>query len=712
MILAFSRKIKPQQFSEIGEKLGLKKTELEHIQHRTLSNRKDANIQMLSKWKASQTSGNEAIQTLKLVWKSVQAVPNVENLEDEGSSRELEPTPVEKTKPNEPCEPEDMEIIVTTACDDVPSVSPGKHSESPQDLDRHGGVPGTEELCSVALSVKSLSTACSLGKALRVNDDVIVGSIDLPSLSILHKIAGELVDSWQNGLKKEEQEDKFAKLLSEYNIPDVKAGREKISKAIVTKTDLVDLCHRLNVKPSGVLQIMSKFVTFPSHMIGRSTLRVLTEWVHQGGTRERLLEIAQAFRFNDAAVKIAEDMKCQPSYIPFLSHGIIDHKGGELTLDELGTAVSIPEGAIPKGMRSVVTLRVSTPDTLRLPVREGEVVITPVVESSLTQELLKPATVVLPHCTNHHERKDDYSVILYTRTGPGTFGRRNLTPSQISKDKITFCTRHLQVLALSSTDLQELQLRCVVFQPVFMTPAERPTLRVYLLHPYMNRIEDITRTEKSSSVPYCRVMKEFTFSIESEARDLNIVFDDGTKRKERTIPIKSILSGKCSPLNFELQFSPEEKGKKNGHIDILQGSAKRAEKEFIVYKEDEPDYAVEHTDSQGRLQYVSNILLEILADVIHTPKDVITFGYQLGLSYSSMKKHNDQTDVYLDSVSRSGFGKMLRDWRRQVRPSEQVDELHLALQDAGLGHAAEVILHELSSRRRFAKVKQVWESKK
>eukprot|EP00057_Strongylocentrotus_purpuratus_P024796 XP_011679270.1 PREDICTED: uncharacterized protein LOC105445431 [Strongylocentrotus purpuratus] len=178
------------------------------------------------------------------------------------------------------------------------------------------------------------------------------------------------------------------------------------------------------------------------------------------------------------------------------------------------------------------------------------------------------------------------------------------------------------------------------------------------------------------------------------------------------MPIKSILSGKCSPLNFELQFSPEAKGKKSGHIDILQGSAIRAEKEFIVYKEDEPDYAVDQTDSHGRLQYVSNNLLEILADVIHTPKEVISFGNQLGLSYSSMKKHNKPGDVYFNSVCRSGFGAMLRDWRRQVRPSEQVDELHLALQNAGLGHAAEVILHELSSRKRFAQVKQVWESKK
>ena len=113
-------------------------------------------------------------------------------------------------------------------------------------------------------------------------------------------------------------------------------------------------------------------------------------------------------------------MKCQPSYIPSLSHGIIDHKGGELSIGELGIAVSILKGAIPKGMRSVVTLRVPTHDTPRLPVREGEVVITPVIEGSLTQELLKPATVVLPHCTNLHERRDDSSVILYTRTGPGT----------------------------------------------------------------------------------------------------------------------------------------------------------------------------------------------------------------------------------------------------------------------------------------------------
>eukprot|EP00057_Strongylocentrotus_purpuratus_P011446 XP_011665920.1 PREDICTED: uncharacterized protein LOC105439082 [Strongylocentrotus purpuratus] len=247
--------------------------------------------------------------------------------------------------------------------------------------------------------------------------------------AVLHKIARQLVDIWWNGLKEGEKEDKFVELLSEFHITDVKTGllaskaefkrREEISKAIGSKTDLMDLCHRLDVKPSVVLKIMSTLMTFPPHIIGRVALKMLKEWVHQGGARERLLEVAQAFRFNDAAVKIAEAMKCQPSYMPFISHGIIDHRGGELTFDKLDIAVSIPEGAIPKGMRSVVTLRIPTHDTPTIPVREGEVVITPVVEGSLTQDLLKPATVVLPHCTNHRELTEDSSVILYTRTGPG-----------------------------------------------------------------------------------------------------------------------------------------------------------------------------------------------------------------------------------------------------------------------------------------------------
>lgn len=56
-----------------------------------MSNRKDANIQMLSQWKASQTEGNNASQTLKRVWESLKAVPNVEDLEGMGKMIEIMP---------------------------------------------------------------------------------------------------------------------------------------------------------------------------------------------------------------------------------------------------------------------------------------------------------------------------------------------------------------------------------------------------------------------------------------------------------------------------------------------------------------------------------------------------------------------------------------------------------------------------------------------
>ena len=56
---------------EIGTKLGFSRNKLENIKHKTLQNRKDANIQMLCTWKASQRSDPEATETLKCIWESV-----------------------------------------------------------------------------------------------------------------------------------------------------------------------------------------------------------------------------------------------------------------------------------------------------------------------------------------------------------------------------------------------------------------------------------------------------------------------------------------------------------------------------------------------------------------------------------------------------------------------------------------------------------------
>ena len=75
-------------------------------------------------------------------------------------------------------------------------------------------------------------------------------------------------------------------------------------------------------------------------------------------------------------------------------------------------------------------------------------------------------------------------------------------------------------------------------------------------------------------------------------------------------------------------------------------------------------------------------------------KDARDLGYQLGFSHSTVEQYLDRADSSASSVSSSGFKEMLHDWRRRVRPSEQVKELRLALEEAGLSDTAEVLFYE------------------
>ncbi|XP_030849753.1 uncharacterized protein LOC115927708 [Strongylocentrotus purpuratus] len=119
MLLAFASQIKAEQFFEIGRKLEFNRTELEHIQHRTFANRKDANIQMLSSWKASQTSEPEAIEVMKRVWESIQTASKSEKSEvvDERSLPEKKQTitkPMRRLPPSKGMDADYVEIIRTT----------------------------------------------------------------------------------------------------------------------------------------------------------------------------------------------------------------------------------------------------------------------------------------------------------------------------------------------------------------------------------------------------------------------------------------------------------------------------------------------------------------------------------------------------------------------------------------------------------------------
>eukprot|EP00057_Strongylocentrotus_purpuratus_P015062 XP_011669536.1 PREDICTED: uncharacterized protein LOC105440744 [Strongylocentrotus purpuratus] len=483
-LLEFARQIRPNRFYEMRGKLGFNKSELQHMEHRTLYNRDDANIQMLSRWKASQTSGLKAKQTLKLVWDSVQDVMKAEKTKDEEediedkevAGHELEVNsispPEQGTEQSESVEPEYMEIIRNSDSDG---------DETSADIDLCGGSPSTGEQCSVALPVKSLSLAWELGKALRLDNGVIVGFVAPSDSAAISRLAWQLLSKWCKRLGSQEEEVLMTKLLQDYKIQDCNAGRDDISKKICTTEDLLDLSQRLDLAASEIMQVMSTSMSFPPTSIRHIVLQMLQGWVRYGGTRQRLLEIAQAFHFNDAADKIATAMEHHPGFLDPFSHGIIDHDGGELKLDELDIRVSIPAGAILKGMRSVVTLSVPSRCSSKIPLKDGDVLITPVIECSFTQELLKPASVGLPHCIHSEQHQDDLRVGLYTKLEPGTFGYRSLIPNtsrdfHISEDTVRFPTRHLQLWGLSSSNVHGVQFTCEVFQPLFMLPSQKSTL--------------------------------------------------------------------------------------------------------------------------------------------------------------------------------------------------------------------------------------------
>ncbi|XP_041452873.1 uncharacterized protein LOC121405948 [Lytechinus variegatus] len=712
MLLALARQIKADKFFEIGKKLGFNLTELQHIEHRTCANRKDANIQMLSSWKASQPSGPEAIEALKLIWKSTQAASKSEKSNDEETLREKVPTVtkhVGKYPPTDKTEAGFVEIIRITDLD---------HLNSKDDISKSGGSPSTQELCNVAMAVKSLPVALELGRALCLGDDVIAGFLELPDPSALSDTARRLVEEWLNGLDQMGRGNRRAELLKEYNLHQGPKDEALVDlyRKITSMSDLLHLASYLGLGSADIMQVICRTVTLPTHVIRPIVHQMLVEWLRRGGTRGRLLEIVLAFHFNDAAESIAATIKVDPIFVEVISSSILDHRGGVVELDELGVRVSIPSGALHRGMRSVVTVRVPSEGAARVPLREGEVLITPVVECSLTQELLKPATVVLPHCIGPKQRREGSEVILYTKTGIGSFNRRRLLPHsskgfQFTKDKVEFTTNHIQLWALASTNLLGVQFRCAIFQPIIMPSSRRAVLRVYVIHPYKRCVKDIERAEEQLAEPFCPVANATNFFLESTTTDISICFNDGFKDQQKSIPVKNLLEEESNILSFELEFSPFEDGKKSFSFSIEQGSSMLAEQNFITSIEVEPDYGVHVIDEQGHQHYASDTLLKTVTNILSLPNEVQGLGYQLGFPHLAIERYLNRPDATFNSVSRSGFEEMLRDWRRRIRPGDQADKLRSAMTAAGLESAADVCLHGRESSVKFAQLRRAIQDK-
>nr|XP_054757858.1 uncharacterized protein LOC129263972 [Lytechinus pictus] len=494
-LLQFARHISKEKFYEIGVQLGFDEIELHHIEHRSLYNRKDANIQMLSMWKASQISSDKPDEKLKTVWKSLKEASKATDMNDDENRDEddgeialdpevnADPSPQQEPAQDEEEENEDWKIIEYLGSD---------KDEIVGDFDEYGGSPGNSELCAFVRPVANVTLALQVAKALRLDVNDIISLIAPRDPALMERLAWQLLHQWCKRLGRQEKGEKMAALLQGYNIGDTYTGIGEISAKIRTTPDLIDLTQRLVLPPSEILQVMSSDLTFEPTLIRRVILQMLQRWVKQGGTRLRLLEIAQAFNFPDAAEHIATAMQHHPGFfIPF-TNGLIDHDGGELKLENLGIRVSIPSGAISNGMRSLVTLTVLKGSSSKLPLDPGEVLITPTIQCSFIHDLFKPAVIALPHCITpdqYQQKKQDLRVKLYSKIGPGEFGYRALLPEssrdfETSEDRVTFSTRHLQYFALSSNDIHGVQFICEVSQPLFMSNPPQPTLRIYIAHPY------------------------------------------------------------------------------------------------------------------------------------------------------------------------------------------------------------------------------------
>eukprot|EP00057_Strongylocentrotus_purpuratus_P009290 XP_011663764.1 PREDICTED: uncharacterized protein LOC105438095 [Strongylocentrotus purpuratus] len=255
--------------------------------------------------------------------------------------------------------------------------------------------------------------------------------------------------------------------------------------------------------------------------------------------------------------------------------------------------------------------------------------------------------------------------------------------------------RHLQLWGLSSSNVRGVQFTCEVFQPLFMVPSQKSTMRICIAHPCNRYPADMCRRQESSLEPFYQMATVIKFSLESKEGDLKLrCLSDSEKVQETVyqVPVRCLLNGECNTLNFELLSTHAEGRTRSISLRIEQGESILAEQQIPISIEVEPDYGISHT--LDRIKFVSDKMLTMLSGIVWSMTDARDIGCQLGFSHSTVEQYLDRADSSATSVSSSGFRDMLRDWRRRVRPREQVNKLRLALEKAGLSDTAEVLFYE------------------
>lgn len=81
-----------------------------------------------------------------------------------------------------------------------------------------------------------------------------------------------------------------------------------------------------------------------------------------------------------------------------------------------------------------------------------------------------------------------------------------------------------------------------------------------------------------------------------------------------------------------------------------------------------------------------------MTNVLQAPEDVKLLGYKLGFSHSSMERYLNKDDSSTSDPTKHGLREMIKEWRRRVRPTEQLDSLREALHGTKLGSKVQPVL--------------------
>ena len=111
-------------------------------------------------------------------------------------------------------------------------------------------------------------------------------------------------------------------------------------------------------------------------------------------------------------------MKVHSGFMDSFGFVLVDHRGGDLIINDGNIKVSIPDGALAKGKRTLVTVRVPNSPG-RFPLQNPDVQITPaIVCSPVGFNLRKPAKITMPNCLRDgHQSSAEVSLCTMKQRG-------------------------------------------------------------------------------------------------------------------------------------------------------------------------------------------------------------------------------------------------------------------------------------------------------